>query len=236
MTSQDSPLSRSGCSHCLSKFRRGDYKPPNARSNNNLRDRLQPHLVTIETKEDFLNNQRCLYFDKLAPQEAADVEEVPDLELLKQEIMQREQELEVISDANKVTADQMARETVSAGGRTGRGYRSPRTPIQPPTVPPDGASAQAPFGSPFDSFEQDQADGARPGRLGRDRASGIGDGGGSIKEVHLVVNPGQPIIASASLAAPRTAGPPARMSKTLRDPVSTAGMRATGKQGQAGGG
>ena len=39
--------------------------------------------------------------------------------------MKREQELEVISDANKVTADQMARETVSAGERTGRGYMSP---------------------------------------------------------------------------------------------------------------
>jgi hypothetical protein len=121
-------------------------------------------LVTIETKEDFLNNQRCLYFDKLAPQEAAQAAgEVPDLELLKQEIMKREQELEVISDANKVTADQMARETVSAGGRTGRGYKSPRTPIQPPTVPPEGSSAQAPFtkfGSPFDTFEQDQVDGS----------------------------------------------------------------------------
>lgn len=95
---------------------------------------------------------------------------------------------------------------------------------------PEGSSAQAPLGSPFDTFEQDQVDGSQPGRLVRDRGSGIGDAGGSIKEVHLVVNPGQP----ASLKAPRMAGPPARMSKTLRDPVSIAGMRATGKQGQAG--
>lgn len=72
-------------------------------------------------------------------------------------------------------------------------------------------------------------DGSQPGRLLRDRGSGIGGAGGSIKEVHLVVNPGQP----ASLEAPRMAGPAARMSKTLKDPVSTAGMWATGNQDQA---
>lgn len=48
--------------------------------------------------------------------------------------------------------------------------------------------------------------------------------------MHLVVNQGQP----ESLKAPRMAGPPARMSRTLKDPVSTVGMRAPGKQGQAG--
>ena len=106
----------------MSRFRRGDYKPPDARSNKNLRDRLQPHLVTIETKEDFLNNQRCLYFDKRAPKEVNEAgDDMPDLELLKQEIMKKEQELEVISDANKVTADQMIRETLNSGRKTGSG-------------------------------------------------------------------------------------------------------------------
>jgi hypothetical protein len=95
---------------------------------------------------------------------------------------------------------------------------------------PEGSSAQAPLGSPFDTFEQDHAVGSPPGRLVRDRSSGIGDAGGSVKEVHLVVNPGQP----APLRAPRMAGAPPRMSKMLRDPVSIAAVKATGKLGQAG--
>jgi hypothetical protein len=48
-------------------------------------------LVTIETKEDFQNNQRCLYFDRPAPnEEAQDGDDLPDLDILKQEIMKKE--------------------------------------------------------------------------------------------------------------------------------------------------
>ena len=74
----------------------------------NIRNELPLHVVTIETREDFTNNQRCLYFDKVQPpqqEDSNDVEDEPDLEMLKQEIIKKELELDVISDANKVTAD-----------------------------------------------------------------------------------------------------------------------------------
>lgn len=55
----------------------------------NFRNELPLHVVTIETREDFTNNQRCLYFDKIKKpeneQDSKDSEdEEPDLELLKQ--------------------------------------------------------------------------------------------------------------------------------------------------------
>lgn len=72
----------------------------------------------------------------------------------------------------------------------------------------------------------------KAGRKGKDRASGISNTGGSIKEVHLVVNPAQPV----SLRAPKMAATSSRMSRTLKDPASTAAMRAAGTLRPSGGG
>ena len=72
------------------------------------REVLQPGLVQFETKDDGLNNQRCLYLDKtFSSNPDHNMANLANLEYMRKDILVKEQELVAINDAQKVTAQDM---------------------------------------------------------------------------------------------------------------------------------
>ena len=87
------------CSNCIQKAIRED---PKLRHKRTL---LQPNIVQLETKDDYINNQRCLYLDRtLTTNLDKGMVNIGSLELMRQDILEKEKELMAIGDAQKVTA------------------------------------------------------------------------------------------------------------------------------------
>ena len=91
------------CSQCIAKHLRDTStgKPLQ-------RELLQPGLVQFETKDDGLNNQRCLYLDKtFSSNPDHNMANLASLEFMRKDILVKEQELVAINDAQKITAQDM---------------------------------------------------------------------------------------------------------------------------------
>jgi hypothetical protein len=78
------------------------------------RQMIKPRLVTIATRGDNFNNQRCLYFDKTSISfDKSDMEDITrsrNIMDLRLQIETKKREIEIIGDATKVTAQQIMRE------------------------------------------------------------------------------------------------------------------------------
>ena len=82
------------CTHCTSKHLR--HEPPKAHP----REQLPTGLVQLETKDDHLNNQRCLYLDRTYISNPSDpIANIASLENMRLEILEKEHELIAINDA-----------------------------------------------------------------------------------------------------------------------------------------
>ena len=82
----------------------------------NSRGQVNARLVTVETKDDKQNNQRCLYFDRTFSEQEfkiiGDIERHQKIEELQKEIQHKEKEIETIGDVTKVTALQIMRQQI----------------------------------------------------------------------------------------------------------------------------
>jgi capsule polysaccharide export protein KpsE/RkpR len=64
--------------------------------------------VLLETRNDGINNQRCLYLDRTFTENAPEIKfGIANLESMRRNILNKEQELVAISDAQKITAKDM---------------------------------------------------------------------------------------------------------------------------------
>lgn len=104
------------CFHCVAKRIRQSQveKNPKAiinKSKTAFKEQIQPNVVALETGEDGINNQRCLYLDRVnnvsSNLSKKGVQNFEELENMKMDILKKEEELVTINDAQKITAEDM---------------------------------------------------------------------------------------------------------------------------------